>query len=53
MKVDNWPVSLAPMIGELSWLAEKHNLSEERLKSDLALQKNLWLRMKLQAAGDL
>ena len=29
-KVDNWPMSLATTIGELEWLTEKLNLSEEK-----------------------
>ena len=29
-KVNNWPMSLAPTIGELEWLEEKLNLGEEK-----------------------
>ncbi len=27
-EVDNWPMSLTPMSGELAWLVEKYNLGE-------------------------
>ena len=30
-KVDDWPMSLAPMIAELEGLAEKYNLGEEKI----------------------
>ena len=34
-------MSLAPMIGELEWLAEKKNLCEEKIANERDLQKNL------------
>ena len=43
-KVYNWPMSLAPKIGELAWLAESKTSVRKRSYYKLDLQKNLMIK---------
>jgi hypothetical protein len=43
-KVYNWPMSLAPTIGELAWLAESKTSVRKRSYYELDLHKNLMVK---------